>query len=156
MSGIITKDRLFNYPGLIMAVENNRKRLERLQKDTVLTGGSSATWEGDGSQRSIYVNTDQIPNLIIRKMEQIEKLQEKIRDAVREMQYIEDEIDKLNDPMHSEVLRLRYCDGDFCKLMPWEEVCEFIYHNTDEKYMKATYRLHGVALQALEKQTRHK
>ena len=152
MAGVITQKRLKKYVSLKMERDNELKRLEQLQKDAGVSG-SSATWEGDGSQRSIYVNTDAIPKAIIRKMEQEEKIAANIARIDEEMIYIEDQISDMEDPMHKEVLRLRYLDGDHCRWTPWEEVSEWIYHGVEEKHMKATYRLHGYALEALKKQT---
>lgn len=148
MQGPITKKRLLRYVSLKMEIENQLERLERMRANTELP----AMREGDGSQRSIYVN-DRLSSAIIRKIEQEEKIQEIIRENENEMRYIEDEVDSMEDPMQREVLRLRYLDGDYCKLMSWRQVCEYIYNDTDEKHMKAIYRLHGHALQAIERQT---
>ena len=148
MQGPITKKRLLRYVSLKMEIENQCERLERMRANTELP----AMREGDGSQRSIFVN-DRLSSAIIRNIEQEEKIQRIIETNKTEMQYIEDSIDSMEDPMQREVLRLRYLDGEYCKLMPWQQVSECIYNDSDEKHMRAIFRLHGHALQALEKQT---
>ncbi|MDO4668964.1 MAG: hypothetical protein Q4A63_04015 [Butyricicoccus pullicaecorum] len=72
---------------------------------------------------------------------------DKMENIRKEMSVIRAAIDALKSPMEREVLRLRYCDGDACRHMPWREVALNIYGDDDERQMQAVYRLHGRALQ---------
>lgn len=152
MHEAITKERLLKYPFMKMEILNQYERLKDFEEN-MYSAGPSNTWDNDGSQRSVYVKNDKIPNAIIRYEQKKEKLVAKIKSYEIEMDYIEDSIDSMEDPMQREVLRLRYLDGEYCKPMPWQQVSEYIYGDSDEKDLRAVYRLHKRALQALEKQT---
>lgn len=72
---------------------------------------------------------------------------ENLRQLVADVQAIEAAIDRIEDPLERECLRLRYIDGNGYKLMPWRDVSIAIFGDDDEKYLLSTFRLHGKALQ---------
>lgn len=144
----INKERLKRYVLLRMELENQFERLERMRANEILP----AMKESDGSQRNLFV-TDRLANMIVKRLDFQEDMEKKIAEIMEEMEYIETAIDSLTDPMEKEVLRLRYIDGANCRLMAWDDVAVKIYGDNDSKHLLATYRLHGHALQSIEKLT---
>ena len=88
---------------------------------------------------------------VLRRMEYEERIRPLIEANLREMEKIEEAISQIQDPMEREVLRLRYIDGACWKPMPWGEVALQIYGDNDDKCLRATYRLHNLALDSLKK-----
>lgn len=93
---------------------------------------------------------------IIRRMEYEERVMPQIEEAQKEMEEIEAAIDGVPDPMEREVLRLRYIDGENCRLMPWKDVASQLFGDNDERHLLAAYRLHGRALVSISEKKRSK
>lgn len=149
MSEPVTKERLSKYIFLETEYYNQLDRLERLENDTQLP----AMKEGDGSQRSL-LKTSRMENAAIRKMEQEKKIRARLAELETELAEIQDAVDSLIDPMHREVLRLRYIDCETLRLTRWDDVALKIYGSDEEKYLMALWRIHNAALEVLEKETR--
>ena len=143
-SQIMTKQRLASYVSLRMENENRLERLTRLRNEAEIP----AIRQGDGSKYSPSTG-DRMERAIIRAMEYEEQIKPLIEANRREMEIIEAAIDALCDPMEREVLRLRYIDGEGCRLMPWKYVAVCLFGSDDARHLLATYRLHGKALQSL-------
>lgn len=141
-----TKNRLKSYVYLKMEYQNQMERLIRLDNDTQLL----AMVESDGSQRSL-LKSSRMENAAIRKMSQEAKINSRMQEIVTEMTVIEDAIDALIDPLQSEVLRLRYIDCENCRHTKWNDVAIRIYGSDDDKFVMAVWRIHGHALQELQK-----
>lgn len=141
-----TKNRLKSYVYLKMEYQNQMERLIRLDNDTQLP----AMVESDGSQRSL-LKSSRMENAAIRKMSQEAKINSRMQEIVTEMTVIEDAIDALTDPLQSEVLRLRYIDCENCRHTKWNDVAIRIYGSDDDKFVMAVWRIHGHALQELQK-----
>ena len=122
MSGVIDKARLRKYVSLKMENENQLERLARMKANEQLP----AMKESDGSQRNLYVS-DRLANAIVKRMEYQDKIAGIIAANLAEMSYIETSIDMLDNPMEKEVLRLRYIDGEYCRLMNWEQVAKPLF-----------------------------
>lgn len=142
----MTKQRLASYVSLRMEIENRLERLERLRNEAKIP----AIRQGDGSQRTPG-SGDRMERAIIRYMEYEEKIKPQIESTRKEMDAIEDAIDAVGDPLEREVLRLRYTDGEGCRLMPWRIVAMRLFGDDDERHILATYRLHGRALVSISK-----
>lgn len=149
MSEPVTKERLSKYIFLETEYYNQLDRLDRLENDTQLP----AMKEGDGSQRSL-LKTSRMENAAIRKMEQEKKIRARLAELETELAEIQDAVDSLIDPMHREVLRLRYIDCETLRLTRWDDVALKIYGSDEEKYLMALWRIHNAALEVLEKETR--
>lgn len=146
-SQIMTKQWLAAYVSLRMENENRLERLARLKNETEIP----AIRQGDGSQHSPSTG-GRIERAIIRAMEYEEQIKPLIEENRRTMRAIEARIDALPDPMEREVLRLRYIDGDGgCRQMPWKDVALAVFGDNDDRHLLATYRLHGRAIQHIEK-----
>ena len=142
---LMTKQRLASYVSLRLETENQLERLERLKNQEQIP----AMKESDGSQHT--GSGQRMERAIVRRIEYEERIAPTIKAAQEEMKAIEAAIAALPDPMEREVLRLRYVDGDFCRHMPWREVALKLFGNDDERYILATYRLHGRALVSISK-----
>lgn len=65
----------------------------------------------------------------------------------KQLDTIEKAIDSINDPRYSEVLRLRYTEGNTGRLLPWRDVAFAMYHNDAEADLKRVHRLHRKAIE---------
>ena len=140
------KERLTSYMSLNIEIENQLERLARMKNQEKLP----AMKQGDGSQH-ISCMHDRLERAIIRRMEFEERVLPQIEAAQEEMEEIEDAINSLHDPMEREVLRLRYIDGENCRLMNWRDVALQLFGTDDERHILATYRLHDKAIQSISK-----
>lgn len=140
----ITKQRLKNYVYVRREVENQLERLARMKNEEQIP----AIRPGDGSKKN-KGGGDRLERAIIRRLEYEEQALPQIEAAQEEMETVRAAIDSLEDPLEREVLRLRYIDGEYCRMMPWREVAVIIYGSDDEKYIQATFRLHGRALKRI-------
>lgn len=136
------KEQLKKYVKLKMEVENQLERIARARSAERFP----SMRESIGSQRQLG-GSDRMGDAIIRRMDLEEKLAPIISSKLDEMERIERAIDRLEDPMESEVLRIRYIDGNSWRLTPWRDVAMKVYGDDDESQMQAVYRLHGRALQ---------
>ena len=142
--GLMTKERLASYVSLRLEVENQLERLARMKNDEKIP----AIRSGDESKRTGTAG-GRMERAIIRRMEDEERVLPQIEAAQEEMEAIESAISALPDPMEREVLRLRYIDGEYYRLMPWKDVSLRLFGGDDDKHILATFRLHGKALQTL-------
>ena len=149
MSGPVTKERLSKFVYLETEYYNQLDRLCRLENDTRLP----AMKDGDGSQRSL-LKSSRMENAAIRKMEQEKKIQSRIDELETELAEIQDAVDSLPDPIHREVLRLRYIDCETLRHTRWNDVAVRLYGNDDEKNLVALWRIHNAALEVLERETK--
>lgn len=138
----MTKQRLASYVSLRLENENRMERLARLKNEAEIP----AVRQGDGSQHTPGGN-GRLERAVIRAMEYEERIQPILEANRREMEAIEHAISALHDPMEREVLRLRYIDGENCRLMPWRDIAVVMYGADDEAQIRAVFRLHGKALQ---------
>ena len=139
------KDFLRRYVKLKTKVENDMERLARAKSAEEFP---SAKDEVDESKHHV-TGTDRMGNAIIRRLDLEDRLLPRIAANKKEMDEIEDLVECIDDPQESEVLRLRYLDGENGRPMPWENVALGIYRRDDEKWVKSAHRLHGRALQSL-------
>ena len=137
------KKRLQNYIYLRREIENQQERLARMKNEEKLP---APRMDGGGTQHT-RTASDRMANAIVRRLEYESEIADSMEGIRVEMASIRGAIAKLQNPMEREVLRLRYCDGDYCRHMPWREVALNIYGDDDEGQMQAIYRLHGRALQ---------
>lgn len=140
-SQLMTKQRLSSYVSLKMEIENQMERLARMKNEAKIP----AIRQGDGSQHTPG-SGDRMERAILRYMDYEERMTPKIEAIQAEMDEIEAAIDAVADPLEREILRLRYIDGEFCRLMPWKDVALRMFGDNDERHILAAYRLHGQAL----------
>lgn len=140
----MTKQRLESYIALKLEIDNQLERLARMRNDELIP----AVKEG-GEEKHTGGAGDRLERAILRRMEYEERILPQIEASQAEMEAIEDAIAAVRDPMEREVLRLRYTDGDYCRLMPWREVALRIFGDNDDCHLLATYRLHGKALKSI-------
>lgn len=137
------KKRLQNYIYLRREIENQKERLARMKSDEQMP---APRIDSSGAQHT-RTASDRMANAIVRRIEYETEIADSMEGIRAEMASIRWAIAQLRNPMEREVLRLRYCDGDNCRHMPWREVALKIYGDDDEGQMQAVYRLHGRALQ---------
>ena len=147
MAEDMTKEKEFlrRYIKLKTKVENDMERLARAKSAEQFP---SARDEVDESKHHV-TGTDRMGNAIIRRLSLEDRLLPRIAANKEKMFEIEDIVDSIDDPQESEVLRLRYFDGDNGRLVPWDIVALGIYRRDDENWVKSAQRLHGRALQSL-------
>lgn len=146
MSEPMTKKRLANYPALKTQIENHLERLARMKSNEIMP----AMQEGDGSQHTPSAS-DRMANAIIKRLSYQERSAERIREVQAEMEAIEDAIDSLPDPVESEVMRMRYIDGECSRPLPWRDVSIRMYGDDDENHVRTIHRIHERALQNIRK-----
>lgn len=140
-----TIKRLKTYVKLKKRLENHEERLARMKSDEQFPGMRPS----DGSKRNPGAS-GRMGNAVIRRMEYEARVAESLQKARDEMSAIENAVFGLSDPLESEVLQLRYIDGDGAgRHMRWRDVALKIYGDDDERDLSAVYRLHGDALQSI-------
>lgn len=140
-----TIKKLKSYMKLKRRLENHEERLARMKNYEQLPGMRPS----DGSKRNPGA-ADRMGGAVVRRMEYEERVAESLKKAHEEMATIENAIFSLSDPLESEVLQLRYIDGDGAgRHMRWRDVAIKIYGDDDEKDIRAAQRLHGDALQSI-------
>ena len=137
----MTKQRLATYVSLKMEIENQMERLARMKNEAKIP----AIRQGDGSQHATGAG-DRMERAILQYMEYEERIMPQIKDIQAEMEEIEAAIDSVPDSLEREILRLRYIDGEHCRMMPWKDVALWMFGDNDERHILAAYRLHGRAL----------
>ena len=141
----VTKERLARYISLKKENENRLERLARMKSNAEMP----AQKDPDGSK-----HTGSSGERMARAIEAYMEYEEQIRPLVeanrREMAEIEAAVAALPDPLEREVLRLRYMDGEHCRMLSWREVALRVYDDDDKKYVDSAMRVHRVALEALK------
>jgi hypothetical protein len=135
------KSRLSEYVLLRIEAENMEERLARLRSEEKIPPMRM----GDGSGHT-GGNGDRMERAIIRRVEYEERNGPKIKEAREKMNYIEDAISAVRNPLERTVLRLRYLEADDANLTKWKDVAVGIYGDDDEKDLRAVHRLHASAL----------
>ena len=152
---------LYRYMYLQFEIERHEERIARLKSAEEFPARPEGS-EGGGSSQP---NKDRMGSAIVRRMLQEERVRQRIAEINAELDEIEDAIDQLQNPLEREVLRLRYLDGEDnrdneddpdsarnpVKHMEWKDISLRIYGDNDEKHLRATYRLHGLALENISK-----
>ena len=137
----ITKDRLSKYISIKKENENRLERLARLKSSAELP----PMREADGSQHS-GSSGDRMARAVEAYMEYQEQIGPILEANCREMAAIEQAVAALADPLEREVLRLRYMDGEHCRLLSWREVAERMYGTCERRHVDSALRLHIKAL----------
>ena len=75
--------------------------------------------------------------------------QPRIDASKRKMAEIRKAVESIDDPLQRTVLHARYIDCRNGRLTTWPQIALQIYGSNTEAKMKATYRLHNKALEAL-------
>lgn len=139
------KERLIRYSALRLENENRLERLSRMKNAAQIP----ASRAGDGSQ-----HTGSSGERMARAVEAYLEYERQIRPLLaanrREMDALRAAVESLSDPMEREVLRLRYLDGETCRLMGWREVACQLYGDDDDRIIRACLRLHAKALQSIK------
>ena len=139
------REYLTSYAGLKMEARNNEERIAEAFNETLIP----AMAQSDGSQRTPG-RGDRQEKASIRYIEIKDRLQPMIDASKARMREIEDTISSLPDPMHREVLRLRYIDTDNWNPVKWRLVAMVMYGDDDDKDILRTKRLHREALDTLD------
>ena len=138
------REYLTAYAGLKMEARNNEDRIAEMFNETLIP----AMTQGDGSQRTPG-RGDRQEKANIRYIETKDRLQPIIDTNRAKMREIEDTISSLPDPMHREVLRLRYTDTDNWEPVKWRMVASVIYHDSDDNALRRLRKVHREALASL-------
>lgn len=141
----ITKARLQRYISLKKENENRKERLARMKSNAELP----PMREADGSQHSGF-SGDRMARAVEAYLEYQKQIEPLLAANQREMAAIEQSVAALADPLEREVLRLRYMDGEHCRLLSWREVAWALYNDDDDKFQSSAKRLHDRALMHLE------
>ena len=125
------KEYLMEYAALKQEARNNEERILQAFNESLIP----AMAQSDGSQRTPG-RGDRQEKASIRYIETKDRLQPIIDANKAKMREIEDTISSLPDPMHREVLRLRYLDVDGWNPVKWRFVALTMYHNDDENALR--------------------
>ena len=137
---------LEQYVGLKVEVDILQEELEWMQKEE---GISSSSWNSDGSIWAKTTTGDKLGVKVIRKEEEIRRLEEKISAKKDLMLEIVQAIERVPNPMQRSVLRRRYINCEKGRLTVWNDVALSIYKNDDANDVQSAHRLHGRALQSI-------
>lgn len=137
----VTKERLARYISLKKENENRLERLARMRCNAELP----ALQQGDGSKGS-GSSMDRMARSVEKCMEYEAQIRPLIEANRREMAVIEEAVEALKDPLEREVLRLRYMDGEHCRMLSWRKVALELYQDEDKRFIDAAMRLHRTAL----------
>ena len=143
------KQRLSRYIALRAETENRLERLARLKNAAEIP----AMRTGDGSQHT-GSSGERMARAVETYIEYEEQIRPKIEENLLEMARTRSMVESLSDPMEREVLRLRYLDGETCRLMSWKDVACQLYGDDDDRMIHACLRLHAKALQSIKKRTK--
>lgn len=141
----VTKERLARYISLKKENENRLERLARMKSNAEMP----AQRDPDGSKHT-GASGESMARAIEAYMEYEEQIGSLVDANRREMAEIEAAVAALPDPLEREVLRLRYMDGEHCRMLSWREVALRVYDDDDKKYVDSAMRVHRVALEALK------
>lgn len=140
------KKRLFDYSAIRVELDILEERLERLKSEETLPpmrpGNGSKPTGGTGDRQE---------RAILRRMEYEERHGPEMEAKRKELQYIDNSIKAVADPMERMVLRNRYTESETAKPTPWRDVAIAIYRDDSDAKMLATYRLLDKALKSLQK-----
>ena len=136
------KDYLESYAALKMEVRMNEERIFEVFNETHIP----AMAPGDGSSRTPA--KDRQEKSIIRYIATKDRLQPIIDANKSKMRKIEAAIDRLKDPLHREVLRIRYTDTTGWRPLKWRDVAMRMYGDDEEKDLHHVQRLHREALRS--------
>ena len=140
------KKRLFDYSAIRVELNILEERLERLKSEETLPpmrpGNGSKPTGGTGDRQE---------RAILRRMEYEECHGPEMEAKRKELQYIDNSIKAVADPMERMVLRIRYTESETAKPTPWRDVAIAIYRDDSDAKMLATYRLLDKALKSLQK-----
>lgn len=137
------KEYLLKYAALKMEVRVNEERIFEVFNETQIP----ALAPGDGSRRTAVKDRQEKAN--IRYIETKDRLQSSIDANKAEMRRIEAAIDSLKDPLHREVLRIRYTDTTNWRPLRWCDVAMRMYGDEEEKDLHRVQRIHREALATL-------
>mgnify|MGYP000166495952 CR=1 FL=1 len=143
------KERLIRYSALRLENENRLERLSRMKNAAQMP----ASRAGDGSQHT-GSSGERMARAVEAYIEYEEQIRPKIEENLREIARTRSMVESLSDPMEREVLRLRYLDGETCRLMSWKDVACQLYGDDDDRMIHACLRLHAKALQSIKKRTK--
>lgn len=135
------RNRLGRYLALRVENENRLERLARLKNNAELP----AMRAGDGSQHT-GSGGDRMARAVEAYLEYEDQIKPQIEENQREMAAICAMVEALQDPMEREVLRLRYIDGEHCRMLSWREVAWSIYGEADDAAVYRTKRIHRKAV----------
>ena len=139
----VTKERLARYISLKKENENRLERLARMKSNAEMP----AQKDPDGSR-----HTGSGGECMARAIEAYVAYEELIGPLVeanrREMAEIEAAVAALPDPLEREVLRLRYMDGEHCRMLSWREVAWGMYGEADDA---AVYRAKRILQKAISR-----
>ena len=138
------KEYLMEYAALKQEARNNEDRILQAFNESLIP----AMAPSDGSQRTPG-RGDRQEKASIRYIETKDRLQPIIDANKTKMREIEDTISSLPDPMHREVLRLRYTDTDNWEPVKWRMVASVIYHDSDDNALRRLRKVHREALASL-------
>ena len=143
------KEWLGRYLALRIENENRLEKLTRMRNAAKLPAARLS----DGSQ-----HTGSSGERMARAVEAYLEYERQVRPIIaanrHEMDAVRAAVEALDDPMEREVLRLRYLDGETCRLKGWREVAHQLYGDDDEHMIHACLRLHAKALQSLKRNGR--
>lgn len=141
----MTKERLSNYLGIQLRVNNREERLERMKSNEQFP----AAKESDGSKH-VVTGYDRMGNAITKRLEYWEKIKDDMAADKAELDAVEQAVKALRDPLEQEVLRLRYLVGDCNRPMKWRNVALIMYHDDTEADELRVKRLGQKAIDHIE------
>ena len=140
------KMKLRSYGKLQRKIDYQITRLENLVEtidtlpSTNFSGMPSGTHDGTTKAERYVERKDELERKIDRMIQEEQELRKELEDLIA----------LLDNPDEQAILEIKYIDG-----VDWPDVSWSLFHEADdyeenpERYMKRTFRIHGVALQRL-------
>lgn len=141
----VTKERLSRYISLKQENENRLERLARMKSAAEMP----AQRDSDGAKHT-GSSGERMARAIEAYLEYKEQIGPLVEANRREMAEIEAAVAALPDPLEREVLRLRYMDGEHCRMLSWREVAWKIYGESNDAAVSRLKRLHKAAVKEIE------
>lgn len=141
----MTKERLSNYLGIQLRVNNREERLERMKSNEQFP----AAKESDGSKH-VVTGFDRMGNAISKRLEYWDKIKDDMAADKAELDAVETAVNALRDPLEQEALRLRYLVGENNRPMRWRNVALIMYNDDSEADELRVKRLGQKAIEHIE------
>ena len=146
MGDRMTQERLFNYIKLKCEVDRHFEQVARMKSAECFAPAR----EGDGSQHQPG-NSDRMGRAVDRRLDYQKRMEPLINANLAEMDAVEVAVNALPDPLERDVLRVRYMEGSSYRHLKWREVAIEIFHNDEERHIKALQRVHDAAIEKIER-----
>lgn len=144
----MTKDRLLKYQGIRLRVNNRKERLARLKSNERFP----AAKESDGSKHQV-TGFDRQAAAVMKRMAYEDEIREVMAADEAELNAIKRAVNSLEDPIESEVLWLRYIEGEIdedgietARPKKWKDIAIAMGRKDDDSTIRSLQNVHSAAI----------